>query len=126
MLIYGGNRAEKALSQMVEFLTSLQSLPSAILEGGFSSVVAASLSDVTAFAAESSPKVFPTGAVVTLAGVSYFRGSMTLAQALTRDLTPGETRISLVSKCISLLDRRGMGMDPVLKSKAQAIKGQKK
>ena len=58
------------------------------------------------------------------AGVSSLQGlqiDMTMAQAMSRDLGAGETRIGLVSRCHQLALSKSLCLDPVLLKKAQSM-----
>ena len=62
---------------------------------------------------------------VSMATVRYVNGSMTLGQALSRDLQPGETRIGLVGRCQNILAKKGIAVEPMLLKKVSAMKGGK-
>ena len=53
--------------------------------------------DLAEFASAQNPKVCPKDSGITLSHVSWFQGSLTLSQVMTRKLQPGEMRLGLVS-----------------------------
>ncbi|CAE7247231.1 unnamed protein product [Symbiodinium sp. CCMP2592] len=60
---------------------------------------------------------------ISMATARYVNGSMTLGQALSRDLLPGETRIGLVGRCQNILAKKGIAVEPMLLKKVSAMKG---
>jgi|Cyp1metagenome_2_1107374.scaffolds.fasta_scaffold18725_11 hypothetical protein len=61
------------------------------------------------------------GDKIMLAHFSYFQGSMTLGQCLTRDLNPGETRLGLTKRCLEILSNKGMLCEGNLKKKVESL-----
>ena len=93
-----------------------------MLGGTLCSLVTSLLKDLAVFASAENSKVFPKDDVpITLSNVSWFQGSLTLCQVMSRPLTPGETRMGLVSRCLKLLDMKKMGCEAALKQKASQI-----
>ena len=114
---------------MAAFLEQMSTLPKdAVLTSGIGSALTATVKDIRSFTEKKNPQVMPlkdsenkVKGKVTLSNVSWFQGSMTLSQALTRDLGQGETRLGLVNKCLGLLEHRGMGVEASLKNKAASL-----
>ena len=61
-----------------------------------------------------------------MATIRYVYASMTLGQALCRDLQPGETRLGLVITCLGLLDTKNLAAKPIPKKRATSVKGQRR
>ena len=53
--------------------------------------------------------------------LTEFQMSVTMAQALTRDLQAGETRVGLVNRCFSIVRSQELPLDKVLKQRACAM-----
>ena len=105
------------------FATAMTHMPKdIILTSTLTNLLVSLLKDLATFASEQNPKVFPQNQDVTLSKVSWFQGSLTLAQVLTRQLAPGETRLGLVGRCLKILENKKMGVEPSLKQKASQFK----
>ena len=59
--------------------------------------------------------------VINLSSLQGLQIDMTMAQAMSRDLGAGETRIGLVSRCHQLALSKSLCLDPVLLKKAQSM-----
>ena len=114
-LIYGGAKASDIAKDLSEFLEGLACVP--VEEGVYRGMVHDS------FASDKNPKVMvPEGKNATLSNLAWYQGSLTVAQCLSRDLQPGETRVGLASRCVALIEAKRLGCEPLLLAKAQQIK----
>ena len=66
------------------------------------------------------PKEGGDGKIV-LANFTYFQASLTLAQCLSRDLNPGETRLGLAKRCLDILVSKNMKFEPNLQRLVEAL-----
>lgn len=123
LLVFLGGKAGPCCEGISSFAKAMQTLPKDdVLGGTLCSLVTSLLKDLAVFASAENSKVFPTDDVpITLSNVSWFQGSLTLCQVMSRPLTPGETRMGLVSRCLKLLDMKKMGCEVALKQKASQI-----
>ena len=121
-MIFIGTRCSKICNQVKEFLEKLRGLPKPeVLTSSLTSLVEAVGADLFEFSNNQREKSMPADNKFRLANFSWFQGSMTLAQVLTRELTPGETRLGLASRCVHLLKSQGMGCEPSLMKTAQQL-----
>ena len=77
--------------------------------------------DIDAFRLKHVAKGCDGSGNITLPTLQEFQMSMTMAQAMVRDLTAGETRLGLVGKVYELAKSRGVQMHPNLLKKAQSV-----
>lgn len=114
---------------MLNFFEKMNGLPKgSVVTCGIGSMLTASMQDLRAFSTSTNPKVMPgrdenkkLAGKVHLSHVSWFQGSLALSQAMTRDLSQGETRLGLVNKCLAFLERSGTGVEASLKRKAVSM-----
>ena len=127
-LVHSGTRADRILSESASFLSDLKLVPvSDWMTEVTSSLIAATLVDVRDFQAVNGAVAQDNqSGKATMATVRYMNGSMTLAQALTRTLQPGETRLGLVSRCQNILEKKKILAEPALSKRAAALKGSTK
>ena len=123
LLLFLGGKAGPTCAGINTFATAMTHMPKdVIITSTLNNLLVSLLKDLAAFASEQNPKVFPQDQSATLSSVSWFQGSLTLAQVLTRKLAPGETRLGLVGRCLKLLESKKMGVEPSLKQKASQFK----
>ena len=123
VLLFLGGKAGPTCEGIKNFATAMTHMPKdIILTSTLTNLLVSLLKDLATFASEQNPKVFPQNQDVTLSNVSWFQGSLTLAQVLTRQLAPGETRLGLVGRCLKILENKKMGVEPSLKQKASQFK----
>ena len=121
VLLFLGGKAGPTCEGIKNFATARAHMPKdIILTSTLTNLLVSLLKDLATFASEQNPKVFPQNQDVTLSNVSWFQGSLTLAQVLTRQLAPGETRLGLVGRCLKILENKRV--EPSLKQKASQFK----
>ena len=122
-LIFVGSKLGNHMKEISAFLSMAKSLPGVCLSNLVSSLLTAVESDLGKFAGAKNPMEMPSAesGPFTLGHFSWFQGSTTLVQVLTRELQPGETRLGLITKCTQLLEKMNMGCEPCLKSRALQI-----
>ena len=126
-LLFVGRKAGKACQQISEFVEKVRSLPK---DSTLTPFLVATLDgvqgDLRAFSSNENEKAMPKmNEKFKLSSFSWFQGSITLAQVLTRDLKPGATRLGLVGRCLLLLKNQGMGCEPALLKHAQQLQAGK-
>ena len=95
-LLFLCGKAGPTCEGIKNFATAMTHMPKdIILTSTLTNLLVSLLKDLAAFASEQNPKVCPQNQDVTLSNVSWFQGSLTLAQVLTRQLATGETRLDL-------------------------------
>ena len=124
-LVLSGSRADRILCESAAFLTDLKMLTvDRWMSEVSSNLIGATLGDIKNFHAVSGTVAQDKQSeTATMATVRYINGSITLAQALTRNLQPGETRLGLVSRCQAILEKKGISAESALSKKASALKG---
>ena len=121
-MIFIGTKCSKTCNQVKEILEKLRGLPKPeVLTSSLTSMVEAVSADLFEFSNNQREKAMPVDGKFRLANYSWFQGSMTLAQVLTRELSPGETRLGLASRCLNLLKSQGVGCEPCLMKTAQQL-----
>lgn len=115
----GFTQATACCEKMGTFLRSLAALPRKCL--GECAQVEALRGDHETFSSLKNAAMLPKESKFALRHASWFQGSSTLGQILTRELKPGETRLGLVGRCQLLLDRKGLGVEPALKQRAMTL-----
>ncbi|CAE7677940.1 unnamed protein product [Symbiodinium sp. CCMP2592] len=126
-LVLSGSRADRILSESAAFLNDLQLLTvNEWISEVSINLIGATSSDIKVFHAVGGTMAQDKqSGTATMATVRYINGSITLAQALTRNLQPGETRLGLVSRCQTILEKKGIFAESALSKKASALKGNK-
>ncbi|CAE7279478.1 unnamed protein product [Symbiodinium sp. CCMP2592] len=117
-------RASESLSSVRQWLSqSLRHLPQgSAISSTCLSLVSAIEADIDSFQASGDTGKTEGGVkIVNLRSLQGLQISMTMAQAMVRDLGGGETRIGLVSRCHQLALSKSLCMDPVLLKKAQSM-----
>ncbi|CAE7838142.1 unnamed protein product [Symbiodinium necroappetens] len=119
------SKTERFFVDLIGFLQDVQGLPT---PSWVSESSKALLSGVVAdakklLAQDSGVSCSETGAMITMAELRALQSNMTLAQALCRDLQPGETRVGLVSRCLGAFQKKSIKCEPSLVKKATAITG---
>ena len=84
-------------------------------------MVSALQSDLSTFSSASQQGLPKEGAKIVLANFTFFQGTSTLGQCLTRDLAPGETRLSLAKRCIDILVKKGIKFESNLQRRVEAL-----
>ena len=125
-LLFLGSKISTLASDLKSILEALGSLcgNDSLLPSSFVNMFSALQSDVAKSCGPGDEKqemVPKQGHKVVLSNFGCFQGSMTLAQCLTRDLQPGETRIGLTRRCTDLLQSRGIKCEASLMRQAQAL-----
>ena len=123
-LIFLGSKVTTLGSDLKSILEAIASLcgNDSFLPASFLSMFSALQSDVAKFFGNERQQIMPKeGEKVVLSNYSYFQCSMTLAQCLTRDLQPGETRIGLTRRCTELFQSKGIKCEASLMQQAQAL-----
>lgn len=122
-LLFAGTKASKVCKQIKEFSERVRTLPKpTVLNSTMTLMLDAVQKDLDEFSSNTHQKVMAKeNEKFRLANFSWFQGSTTLAQVLTRTLNPGETRVGLASRCVALLKSQGMGCEPALLKSAQAL-----
>eukprot|EP00438_Fugacium_kawagutii_P009255 Skav231866 [mRNA] locus=scaffold2307:248072:253277:+ [translate_table: standard] len=122
LLLFLGGKAGSVCEGITSSVSLMVSLPKDVLiSSSLSNMLAHLQKSLSEFASDQNPKSFPNGSEANLSNVSWFQGSLTLAQVMTRKLAPGETRLGLVGRCLTLLDTKKMGVEPSLKQRASAF-----
>ena len=123
VVLFSASKAGSQCSMMQHYLQSVKTLT--LIQTEVGSEVTALLGLLEAFSSSNNAKTMPPPeAKVNLAHVTYFQGSVSLAQSMVRNLNPGETRTGLISKCMALLDKNKVVADAILTKKAnQALAG---
>ena len=126
-LLFVGTKAGKCCNHVKEFLEGIQSLPNgSALTPSLVTMVEAVHKDLSDFGGNQNEKsMLKNGEKFRLANFSWFQGSLTLAQVLTRQLNPGETRLGLASRCLNLIKTQGTGCEPALLQAAQQLQAGK-
>ena len=126
-LLFLGSKISTLASDLKIILEAMASLcgNDSLLPTSFLNMFSALQSDVAKYCGNSEmTEILPKeGDKVVLANFSKFQGSMTLAQCLTRDLQPGETRIGLTRRCMELFQSKGIKCEASLMRQAQALSG---
>ena len=118
-----GGQAKCLVQDMTSFLASAEQLMP-FVKGNVKTMLASLKADMHGFSNTQCTKEMPKeGAKFTLSNFTWFQGSVTMAQVLTRDLQPGETRIGLVSRCSDLIQKSQLGLEPALKARVTQLKG---
>ena len=121
MLVLTGSKAAKVCEEINATLQKLRELGAPVLTTSVSSMLSALRNDLSNFSGKNQPVVLAKGERIGLASFSYFQGSMTLSQCLSRELRPGETRLGLTKRCLELLANKGIPYDDNLKRRADAV-----
>ncbi len=115
-------KANVSCSALQNFLTCVGGISNQLLPDGVSLQLTALVADLASFSSPETKKIMlPQDAKLNLSHASWFHGSMLLSQVMSRELKPGETRIGLVGRCLQLMEKRSMGCEQSLKSKAIAL-----
>lgn len=123
LLLLVGTRAGTMCTEIKAALDATRLLPSdLVLSKSTLNLIAAVQNDFNSFSSSTHQGAPKEGNKSTLANFTFFQGSLTLAQCLSRDLNPGETRVGLVKRCLELLDSKGMKFDDSLKRRVDALK----
>ena len=123
-LIFLGSKVSTLSSDLKSILEAIASLcgNDSFLPSSFMNMFSALQSDVAKFFGNEKEQMMPKeGEKVVFSNYSYFQCSMTLAQCLTRDLQPGETRIGLTRRCTELFQSKGIKCEASLMRHAQAL-----
>eukprot|EP00435_Cladocopium_sp_Y103_P033535 s1162_g8.t1 len=117
LVLFSASKAGAQCSIMQHYLQSVKTVT--LIQTEIGSEVTSLMSVLDAFASSSNAKTMPAeNDKVNLAHVTYFQGSVSLAQSMIRTLNPGETRTGLIHKCLALLDKTKVSPDPILAKKA--------
>ena len=123
LIFVGGKIATSFGPDLKAILDVVSALPvDPLVQSSLKSMLTALQSDVDKFLATPSPAMPKDGEKVVLDNFKYFQGSMTLAQCLTRDLKPGETRVGLTKRCVELFQSKGIKCDANLVKQAEALR----
>ena len=116
-------QATTCCNDMGLFLSSAAELPKKMLGDGtgIATQVAALQGDLMSFAATDGAAMFTEKVKFGLKHANWLQGSMTVAQVMCRELKPGETRLGLVSRCLTLLEKKSLGCETALKQKAVGL-----
>ena len=119
------SKTERFFIDLIGLLQDVQGLPTPSWVGeGSKALVSAVVADAKKLLAQDvEVSCSETGAMITMARLRALQSNMTLAQALCRDLQPGETRMGLVSRCLGAFQKKNIKCEPLLVKKAAAIKG---
>ncbi|CAK9010536.1 unnamed protein product [Durusdinium trenchii] len=127
LMLLMGTKASAFSKQLKELVTAMTSLPKgSLLTETLQKMVTAAADDLTKFSGAQNPqRMVEEKEMVTLGNFSWFQSSMTLAQCLTRNLYPSETRVGLASKCLVLLQKKGVQSEGALQRRVAALKAGK-
>ena len=125
LMFVGGKIATTFGADLNAILDAVSALPDTLVQSSLKSMLTALQSDVSKFLSAPSGKFPKDGEKFVLDNFKYFQGSMTLAQCLTRDLKPGETRVGLTKRCVELFESKGIKCEANLVKQAEALRAGK-
>eukprot|EP00435_Cladocopium_sp_Y103_P018892 s2217_g4.t1 len=121
-LLHLGSRSAALSEDIKTTLEAIRMLPKdSILTASVMSMVTALQSDLLKFSSSAHQGPPKQGERIVLANFTFFQGSMTLGQCLTRDLKPGETRVGLSKRCLDLLVSKGIKFEDNLKRRVDSL-----
>ena len=106
----------KSISDATRAVLKNVDVPQSIL-----TMVSALQSDLETFSTASQQGLPKEGAKIVLANFNFFQGTSALGQCLTRDLAPGETRLSLAKRFIDILVKKGIKFESNLQRRVEAL-----